>query len=303
MKNSHGKIIVVNTPTYDEIYEYVSRTFKLHDKVPITDNDKVVLKINLCDARPPETGGITHPKFLDAVLRYLRQHYENLEINVIESDGNVAMPDLFVKWFNFKPILQKWDANYINLSKTKASIEKINGEFLSKMLVPDLFEEADVFISLPKPKTNLQTKITCCLKNQFGCLPVVWKEKLHPILEKAIVDVNLAMTPDLCIVDGVIGMTGLQGPAFGKPVRSNFIMLGSDPVAIDSLVAKLFGYDPHEVPHIKLAEKAGLGSTKYKILGEPDPLKDANLRVSKFWFKIMQKGSEMSQEAHRRLRE
>lgn len=53
--------------------------------VDLDDGDNVVIKINLCDFRPPETGAITHPKFLAALLKYLRTNFRGLKIKVVES--------------------------------------------------------------------------------------------------------------------------------------------------------------------------------------------------------------------------
>ena len=69
---------------------------------------------------------------------------------------------------------------------------------------------------MPKLKTNLASSITCCLKNQFGCLTEVRKIKYHKHLDDIIVDANIAMKPDFCIVDAIVAMGGALGPGSGR---------------------------------------------------------------------------------------
>jgi uncharacterized protein (DUF362 family) len=122
---------------------------------------------------------------------------------------------------------------------------------------------------LPKLKTNLLSNITCCLKNQFGCNPRLDKQQLHSSLDKAIVALNLAVgAPDFCIVDGIVGVGGIWGPSFGPPIYSEVIVAGSDAVAVDSVCAKIMGFNPRRIGHIRLAAKKGVGNPHYVIAGE-----------------------------------
>ena len=75
--------VVVMKSTYDDVYHNLSRAIELVGPLPLTSAKMVVIKLNLCDARTPETGTITHPLFLDALLRYLRNNFENLDIYVV----------------------------------------------------------------------------------------------------------------------------------------------------------------------------------------------------------------------------
>jgi uncharacterized protein (DUF362 family) len=204
---------------------------------------------------------------LEAVLRYLRQNFRGLKIHVVESDATVARPDLFIKWFGFLPILQKWDAIWCNLSKEKTVTKNIRGLHFRKLDVPRIFDDS-YFITLPKMKTSSVTKISCALKNQFGCIPARRKIVFHPKVDEVIVDANMAMRPDFCVVDGIIGMGGSQGPAFGVPIPAHVIVAGDDPVAVDAACATIMGFNPFFIAHIRKAARVNVGSTYYRILGD-----------------------------------
>jgi uncharacterized protein (DUF362 family) len=251
---------------YADVSANLSRAIHLCSGLRIKDHGSVVVKINLCDFRTPETGAITHPIFLEAVLEYLRRNFRDLKIYVVESDATVARPDLFIKWFGFLPILQRWEAIWCNLSKEETATRSIDGLHFKKLDVPRIFEDS-YFITLPKMKTCSVTKISCALKNQFGCIPMRRKIVFHPSVDDVIVDANLAMRPDFCIVDGIVGMGGSQGPAFGVPIPAHTIVTGCDPVAVDTVCAKIIGFKPSSIGHIQKAAKHKVGSPNCRVLG------------------------------------
>jgi uncharacterized protein (DUF362 family) len=82
------------------------------------------------------------------------------------------------------------------------------------------------------------------------------------------------MRPDYCIVDGIVGMGGVKGPDLGTPIKSNVIVTGRDPVSVDSVCAKIMGFNPYFIGHVRKAERAGIGSMSYKLIGEDLTRKD-----------------------------
>lgn len=263
---------------YNRIGFYIARAIELIQGLDIARKyERIVVKINLCDFRDPNTGAITHPLFLDAFLKYLRENFPYAEIYVVESDASIARPDLFVRWFGFNYILEKWKAKWVNLTKCVSIKKRIKGRYFSEMDIPVIFDNS-FFITLPKLKTSTLTKITCALKNQFGCLPYPNKSKFHKYIDDVIVDANLAFPPHLCLVDGVIGMVGTQGPAFGVPLHMQLIVAGADPVAVDSLVARTLGFNPYFIGHLRKASLSKVGSMLYDVIGDA-----CNAKVGAKW--------------------
>jgi uncharacterized protein (DUF362 family) len=265
-KVSNNLVSIVKS-SYETIYENLPKAIELAGGIKLSGQNKIVIKVNLCDSRTPDTGAITHPVFLDALLKYLRENVGKLDIYIVESDGRVVISDLFVKWFGLLPVIEKWGAKWLNLSNTKCVERKVS-DFDYTFSIPEIFDNA-YFITFPKLKTNVLTTMTCCLKNQFGCNPRLDKQKLHPNLDKAIVAINIAMgAPNFCIVDGIVGVGGIWGPSFGPPIHSELIIAGKDEVAVDSACAKIMGFNPQRIGHIRLAAKKGLGNPNYMIVGE-----------------------------------
>jgi len=286
---------------YSNVDQKIRKAVEFVGPLNILDYDKVVIKINMCDARTPETGAITHPLFLNGVLKYLREDFGNLNIYVVESDSTVVLADYFVNWFGFKKIIDKWGAKWINLSKQSTIKKKINGRFFKEITIPEIFENS-YFITLAKLKTNMLTKITCCLKNQFGCLPIIEKSIYHTNIDDVIADVNLAITPNFCIVDGVIAMGGAKGPAYGIPIPAGIIICGKDPVAVDTVCSKIIGFNPFFIGHIRKAASLGVGTMSYTLKKEKNVNVKINFEVDKLEMRLFRMASSLQRKATQQLR-
>lgn len=85
------------------------------------------------------------------------------------------------------------------------------------------YMDSDFLISLAKLKMHTITGITCVLKNQFGANPQKRKIHYHSNLITVIHDLNKVKLPDLCLVNGIIGMEG-NGPVDGTPILSRLLL-------------------------------------------------------------------------------
>lgn len=282
---------------YQDAYESLCKGIDLVEPLPLTSLDSIVIKINMCGARLPSTAAVTHPLFLDAILKYVRQRSDNAKIYVVESDTNRALADLFVRWFGYLPVLKRWGADWINLSKQPTEKKKIRGRYMKEIAVPVIFKDA-FFITLPKLKTNPATRITCSLKNQFGCLPMINKDAFHPHLDDVIIDANLAMTPDLCVVDAIRALGGI-GPENGVPIPLNAVICGKDPVATDAFCATLMHLNPRRIGHIRKAEASGLGSFDHKVWGD---VPNADFEIPAWTLRLLRLGMFLQRKAKKKLR-
>ncbi|MFO0866185.1 MAG: DUF362 domain-containing protein, partial [Gemmataceae bacterium] len=137
---------------------------------------------------------------------------------------------------------------------------------LESLYLSKTIATADVVISLPKLKTHHWAGATLSLKNLFGTLPGIcygWpKNELHwRGIQNSIVDIALTRTPDLAIVDGIVGMEG-DGPLNGTPKHVGAIVMGHDLVAVDATCCRLMKLDPLKIPYLVLGEMKRLGRLK-----------------------------------------
>src|SRR5262249_43712149 len=130
--------------------------------------------------------------------------------------------------------------------------------YLAKTVV-----SAEVFISLPKLKTHHWAGATLSLKNLFGTLPGIcygWpKNELHwRGIDNSIIDIALTRTPDLAIVDGIVGMEG-DGPLNGTARPMGVLVMGNDLVSVDATCCRLMKLDPEKIAYLSLGQVKRLG--------------------------------------------
>jgi len=184
-----------------------------------------------------------------------------VDISIVESDASAMKCKHAFKFLGYEKIAKEHHVNLVNLSEAEAEpvkVEVANQSF--DFMVPKIIKNADLRISIPKIKYMELTKISCALKNIYGCNPYPKKFKYHPKLKETIVALNKIMKFDLCILDGII-VSGSQVSKLG------LVMASQDPVAMDTAAATIMGINPKSVKYIKLAENEGIGTASFKAKG------------------------------------
>jgi len=56
-------LVSIVKSSYDTVYENLHQAIDLVGGIKLSSQNKIVIKVNLCDSRTPDTGAITHPVF------------------------------------------------------------------------------------------------------------------------------------------------------------------------------------------------------------------------------------------------
>ncbi len=158
--------------------------------------------------------------------------------------------------FNFKDEHMKW-IDYKPKFKTLA-LHKI---FPEGIKIPDFFIGKNI-VQLPTVKTHSYTTYTGALKNAFGGLLNYKRHYTHTWIHETLVDL-LAIGRDIhtgmfATMDGTTAGSG-PGPRTVIPHDKNIILASADQVAIDSVAARLMGFDWKNLPCIYLSHERKLG--------------------------------------------
>lgn len=136
-----------------------------------------------------------------------------------------------------------------------------NGKKLKEAKVHELVLNSDVLINVPVLKHHSSAKVTICMKNLMG---VVWDRRYwhRNDLHQCIADFTTWCKPTLNVVDAYRVMTrnGPRGVSQADLVMKKSLLISTDMVAADAAAAKIFGTDPSEIGHIKIAHNMGLGN-------------------------------------------
>lgn len=228
---------------------------------------RVLVKVNFITTMTWDTGATTDPIVVEALIQKLQAL--NLEVLVVESDASMTNADKAFKATGIADLCDRYGVEHLNLRHVpdKVKIKIPNGNALKDVKVPRIVTESAI-ISAAKMKTHMATKVTLGMKNMFGLLPDKLKFKYHAMgISKVVVDINSVLKPHLTVVDGFMAMEG-KGPTDGSPVKMDLVVAGQDPVATDATCARIMGFDPHEISHIRGAAQKGLGNIdEVEVLG------------------------------------
>jgi len=256
-KLEQSKVSIAKVDEDENLDEYLYKlleTIKL--KTKIEEDSRVIIKPNLNSLNGPNTGVTTDVRIVDSLIRILTESYSPSKIEIVESDSfyRLACEAFEALGYAYLPKRHR-NVKLVNLSATKSiTVREPLRTRLRTLRLSHVFLGSNYFITMPKLRTMPPTIISCALKNQFGCLSERFKGKYHPYLDTVIANLNTLLRPDLCVVDGIVGKDS-RGPK-----RVGVLMMSNDPVACDTVAAKIMGFNPQKIRHITLSKDVGIGS-------------------------------------------
>jgi uncharacterized protein (DUF362 family) len=277
-----AKVAITSTTGYDRtvIKQKVQYVLNLIGGVGdlFSSGKKVGIKINLTGgsgyANDPKLQGVpitecmwTHPEVLRAVGESILDcGVKGSDIYILEALGD----DASYNNYGYKDVQNYLGAQMVNLNNTAPYSSFVtkqvgsNNFYWTSFTLNQILSDIDVYVSIPKMKQHAEGSLTCSLKNQIGITPMskyvtqsisYRREALHTVgtttassvqLPRSICDLNLARPVHLAVVDGIKNATGGEGAwnSTFQPSQSKVLLAGKDPVATDTIAARLMTLDP-----------------------------------------------------------
>ena len=158
---------------------------------------------------------------------------------------------------------------------------------MKDLWLPRTVLEADFLVSMPKIKAHHWSGVTLSMKNMFGVVPGArygWpKNILHwKGIQESILDLCATVPIHFVIADGIVAMEG-NGPLNGTPRALGKIVLADDPVAADATCARLMGFHPDRIVHIREGSRF-LGNASQPLIDQVGEILDSRRRIPSGWF-------------------
>jgi len=238
MKKSTVYIYKTSPKTLETDIEKVLNTSDFQELNP---EKETLIKINANYDRD-WPGCNTSRWFLDALLKNLRRkEFDNLK--VIEGDLKLQPAVKTIRAIGIDKVLEKYEVPFLPIERLPRNDE-----------LPMILKNSQL-ISTPVLHTHTFAVISVAAKNLYGLLPI-YREKYHNILSEKILEL-VENVKVFSIVDGTVGLEG-GSMRMGNPVKTDLILAGWNPVAIDAVAAKITGFSIEEVPYLKLAKERGM---------------------------------------------
>lgn len=221
---------------------------------------KVVVKPNIGWDVPPERAGNTNPQL---VARIVESCLDAGASEVVVFDHTCDEGNRCYRTSKIEEFARDAGAKVIpgdNESYFR-EVSVPEGKRLNTVKVHRELQEADVFINVPILKHHNSTTVTLAMKNLMG---VVWDRQYYHKndLSQCIADFVTYRKPDLNIIDGYRMLTrnGPRGVSVSDVSDLKVLIAGKDIVSADAAAARMFGEEPRDVNHIRIADEMGLGT-------------------------------------------
>jgi uncharacterized protein (DUF362 family) len=227
----------------------------------ITGGERVVVKPNIGWDSPPEYGGNTHPEVVKTIV----------EMCLAAGAARVLVFDRTCNDARRTYATSGIKAAVEGLKNPKAKVEYIDDNKWVEREIPrgkklDRWKfyrevlEADRFINVPVAKNHDSTTLTLSMKNLMGIIGGN-RGLIHISIDQKLADISSFIRPSLIVLDATRVMLkgGPQGGKLTSVRVMNRVIAGTDPVAVDSYGATLFGMKGTDIGHIARAYEMGLG--------------------------------------------
>lgn len=246
----------------------------------ISKDKDTLLKLNLswtkyfpsCSSQPWQLEGV--------VRTLIEDGFSKGKLIPVENRTVVTDPRKGAANNRWLAVLERYGLDFVSLPEVKWTRYEFKGKLLKlDTIFPEGIEIPEMFIGknvvhLPTVKTHGHSVTTGAIKNAFGGLLKEVRHYAHKYIHEVLVDLMI-MQKELhpgvfAVMDGTVCGDG-AGPRTMVPMIKNYILASADSVAIDAVAAKMMGFDPMEIPYIRMCNDTGLGKgnlDEIEVLGE-----------------------------------
>lgn len=252
---------------------------KALDLLPIKDiikgGERVVITPNWVKDKAPETATVVGPSTLKKLIRYIKE-FNPSKITIATGSGGDETSKV-MKSIGYDRIIEEEGIDFIDLNYGPYVQLNFDKGYVTYTKINQLINKMDILVSFTQLKHHEEATMSAGIKNiALGWPPAEihgFPKKalgIHEELHEFIVNMGKKIPIDLTIVSADKAMIG-TGPSSGKVVDSEgLIIAGTDPVAVDTIGARLLGFLPQAVYYLYRLYKEGIGEAKpenMKLLG------------------------------------
>lgn len=228
----------------------------------IKPGDRVLIKPNVAWDRAPEQAANTNPLVVAAIIKAVMSARP---ASVTVTDVSLNDPYRCFARSGIESAAKNAGAIIFIPSDGDFRTADLKGSLLTQWPVTRAVFEADKIINAPVVKHHSLSGATLSQKNWYGMLGGR-RNQLHQDIHTSIADLAQAFRPTLTVMDAtrVLMRNGPNGGSLSDVSVLDTIIAGTDEVAIDAYSMGLLGLDPSAQAFMQMAEKRGLGVTRWK---------------------------------------
>jgi uncharacterized protein (DUF362 family) len=231
----------------------------------------VVIKPNItADSVSWRQGIVTNPNLVRAIIDLVAKRNPR-EIVIAEAIAVGLDVKKAYSFLGYDKIARATGSRLVDLYDEAFVDVPVTGSNLdSSLQIAKTIMDADFLINVPVMKTHVAVGISVCMKNLMGTISAEQKKKFHFFgVAESVVDLNSVIRPHLSIADGTVAGEG-DGPMANKPVGFETLLVGTDNRIVDTVCARVMGFEPDEIEILKICNDrwGPLPAADIEVVGE-----------------------------------
>jgi len=263
--------LLAEANNFERTFEAIGKIWDEHWGSFFSPQHSILIKINLNTADPYPAS--TDARMLEGLLRFLhKRNFRRLWVGDCSSVRSLPTRKVVAKTGIVKALSEM--AEFLPFDEGPWMSVPIPGHYLKQIIVPRVALTMDRIISLANIKSHIESDFSFGMKLGVGFVHPLERFPMHrDHLREKIAEINLAVPPDLTIIDGRTAfITG--GPDRGETARCNAVIVGTDVVEADFMAYDVlldakrknnqlggFTEDPFGMVQFSHAKKLGLSGS------------------------------------------
>lgn len=222
----------------------------------INQKDVVVITPNWVNDKKKHASSaiVVGPDTLRVLIQYVKRGAPKRI--VIATGSGSTMTSEVMKSVGYEKIIQDEKVEFIDVNQGPFVEMPLNYSIFPATKINKLINEATVLISFTQLKHHEEATMSACIKNiALGWPPaeVHGYPKKDLGIHTRLHDFIRAMAEQIPIDIGIISANPVMigtGPTKGTPRHTGLVICGTDPVAVDTVGARLLGFKPQGVNYL-----------------------------------------------------
>ena len=233
----------------------------------ISSEDVVVITPNWVNkSKPdPEDGVIVGPDTLRAIIRWVKNLNPKRIVVATGSGGDDT--SVIMKQIGYDKIIEDEEIEFIDLNRGPYTEIDLNHNKPSRIKINTIYKEMTKLISFTQLKVHEEATMSASIKNIAMSFPTT-EEQGTPKKDKGIHDdlhgFIRAMAEKIKINISIVSLNPAMvstGPTNGIAKHTGLVIVGNNPISVDTVCARMLGYRPQGIRYLYELEKNGLKET------------------------------------------
>ncbi|HEX3021409.1 MAG TPA: DUF362 domain-containing protein [Lachnospiraceae bacterium] len=261
----------------------------------IKSEDVVVITPNWVNNQKPNPadGVVVGPETLRTILRWVKERSPRRIVVATGSGGGNT--EQVMREVGYDQVMKEEQVEFIDFNKGPYIELKLNHTKPQSIKVNSIIQEMTYYISFTQLKTHEEATMSASIKNVALSWPSTEEHGapkknlgIHDDLHGFIASMAEKIRINLAIVSANPVMIG-SGPTKGLPRHTGLVICGRNPIAVDSICARLLGYMEQGVGYLHILKGKGFKETDIKSI----PMKGLSLEETEKIFTRKVYGEEM----------